>query len=487
MSADLILRTSAGGTNNTVKNSPLTYEELDQNFINLDNEIDVKANASNAILTGVPTALTAPVGTNTTQIATTAFVQTARAEAGSVDLGQNVIAGVLPLSNGGTGLSSPGSVGFLLTSNGANWIASSVYQIAVTAGSVNQSFVGYNGITKTLGQFDGGTTDPTNTTRLNYDGHFYATKFYGDGSALTGIAVGSSGATIVNDTTTNAVRYPLFEDVTSGILTTVGTSNTKLTFNPSTGVLSATGFSGSGASLTQIPTSGISSGTFQVSRGGTGVQDFTGGYRMIFSGTSGTGNFQSIAAGLTTQVLVGGGASTLPVWTTATGSGSPVRGTSPTITSPTITSATLTSCTLTTAVLGTPTSGDLSNCTGDLSNFTVDGTNTVGYRNIPQVSRSTAYALSLADAGKHILHPSADTTARVFTIPSNAGVAFPIGTAVTFVNQNAAGVVTIAITTDVMRLAGAGTTGSRTLAANGVATAIKLTATEWIISGSGLT
>jgi hypothetical protein len=38
-----------------------------------------------------------------------------------------------------------------------------------------------------------------------------------------------------------------------------------------------------------------------------------------------------------------------------------------------------------------------------------------------------------------------------------------------------------------MRLAGAGTTGSRTLAANGIATAIKLTSTEWIISGTGLT
>jgi hypothetical protein len=38
-----------------------------------------------------------------------------------------------------------------------------------------------------------------------------------------------------------------------------------------------------------------------------------------------------------------------------------------------------------------------------------------------------------------------------------------------------------------MRLAGAGTTGSRTLAANGVATAIKITSTEWIISGTGLT
>ena len=73
------------------------------------------------------------------------------------------------------------------------------------------------------------------------------------------------------------------------------------------------------------------------------------------------------------------------------------------------------------------------------------------------------------------------------TIPANSSVAYPIGTALTFVNQNAAGVMTIAITTDTLRLAGAGTTGSRTLAANGIATALKLTSTEWIISGTGLT
>jgi hypothetical protein len=139
-----------------------------------------------------------------------------------------------------------------------------------------------------------------------------------------------------------------------------------------------------------------------------------------------------------------------------------------------------TSPTFVTPVIGTPTSGNLSNCTAD-------GTDSVGFRNIPQNSQSAAYTLVLADAGKHILHPSADTTARTFTIPANGSVAYPIGTAITFVNQNAAGVVTIAITTDTMRLAGAGTTGSRTLAANGVATAIKITTTEWIISGTGLT
>ena len=46
---------------------------------------------------------------------------------------------------------------------------------------------------------------------------------------------------------------------------------------------------------------------------------------------------------------------------------------------------------------------------------------------------------------------------------------------------------TIAITTDTMYLAGTGTTGTRTLAQYGMATAIKMTATTWMISGSGLT
>ncbi len=109
------------------------------------------------------------------------------------------------------------------------------------------------------------------------------------------------------------------------------------------------------------------------------------------------------------------------------------------------------------------------------------------FSNIPQNSQSAAYTLVATDAQKHIFHPSADTTARIWTIPANSSVAYPVGTAITFINQNAGGVITIAITTDTMRLAGAGTTGSRTLAANGVATAIKVTSTEWIISGTGLT
>ena len=106
---------------------------------------------------------------------------------------------------------------------------------------------------------------------------------------------------------------------------------------------------------------------------------------------------------------------------------------------------------------------------------------------IEQNQRFVPYTCVLTDAGKHILHPSVDTAAGTYTIPSNASVPYQIGTTLMFVNQDSAGIITIAIDTDTMRLAGAGTTGNRTLAANGIATALKITATEWIINGTGLT
>lgn len=100
-------------------------------------------------------------------------------------------------------------------------------------------------------------------------------------------------------------------------------------------------------------------------------------------------------------------------------------------------------------------------------------------------SQSVAYTLVITDRGKTIWHPTADNIARTFTIPANASVAYPIGTEINFVNE--INVVSIAITTDVMVLSPAGTTGTRSLAANGMATAKKVSAARWYISGSGLT
>ncbi len=119
-----------------------------------------------------------------------------------------------------------------------------------------------------------------------------------------------------------------------------------------------------------------------------------------------------------------------------------------------------------------------------------DGTNVViaSPTGFPQTSKSAAYTTVLSDAGKMLYHPSADTTARVFTIDSNANVPYPIGSAITVINQ--INTVTIAITSDTMTLfagSGTGTTGSRTLAAGGIATATKVASTAWVISGVGLT
>jgi len=128
--------------------------------------------------------------------------------------------------------------------------------------------------------------------------------------------------------------------------------------------------------------------------------------------------------------------------------------------------------------LGTPSSGTLSSCT-------TDGTNGVGYINVPQNAQTGSYTLVAGDAGKHIYHAAAAAVAT-YTIPANASVAYAIGTAVTFINMST-NAVTIAITTDTLYLGGTGTTGSRTLAQYGVATCVKMTSTTWVITGSGLT
>lgn len=110
----------------------------------------------------------------------------------------------------------------------------------------------------------------------------------------------------------------------------------------------------------------------------------------------------------------------------------------------------------------------------------------VGFRGIPINSQSGNYTTVAADAGKALLHPSGGGSGDTFTIDSNANVAYEVGTAITFINMDSNNLA-IAITSDTMNLAGAGTTGTRTLAQYGVATAIKVTSTGWLISGTNLT
>jgi hypothetical protein len=113
---------------------------------------------------------------------------------------------------------------------------------------------------------------------------------------------------------------------------------------------------------------------------------------------------------------------------------------------------------------------------------TATGTSTassLGYLGMPVNSQSgSTYAVVVGDLGK-VIYFSATCTA---TIPAS----LPVGSSIAFVAGTGA-TITIAQASDSMYLGGTGTTGSRTLAAYGMATAIKMAATVWFINGTGLT
>lgn len=103
----------------------------------------------------------------------------------------------------------------------------------------------------------------------------------------------------------------------------------------------------------------------------------------------------------------------------------------------------------------------------------------VGWRDCPINSQASGYTLVLADRGKLV----SITGAGTLTIPANSGTPFPVGaTIMIFAN----GALTISITTDTLVLAATGTTGSRTLAVNGLASLVKISATVWVITGAGV-
>lgn len=123
---------------------------------------------------------------------------------------------------------------------------------------------------------------------------------------------------------------------------------------------------------------------------------------------------------------------------------------------------------------------------------TLDGGGKISISNLPDfvtysemkttIVQNTNYAVVASDSGNMMVHPSTDAAARTISIPSGLRT----GTCLTFVNENGAGTITITCA-DTMRLAGPGTTGNRTLTANGAATAMKLPSGSWLISGTNLT
>jgi hypothetical protein len=140
-----------------------------------------------------------------------------------------------------------------------------------------------------------------------------------------------------------------------------------------------------------------------------------------------------------------------------TGSGNVVLATSPTLTTP---------------VLGTPSSGNLSNCTAD-------GTNAVGYRLIPSAGaeKTSSYTLATTDRAEFVQVGSGGS----ITVPNST---FSAGDVVVIYNNHTAAI-TITLSTTNAYIAGTDTNkASVSLAPRGVCNILFVSATVAILTGN---
>ena len=121
--------------------------------------------------------------------------------------------------------------------------------------------------------------------------------------------------------------------------------------------------------------------------------------------------------------------------------------------------------------LGTPSSGTLTNCT-------VDGTNPIGYRDLPAVGTKTgSYTLATGDVGKYVQVGSGGS----ITIPD---ATFAEGDVVVIANNHSAAI-TVTCTITTAYIAGTDTDkASVSLATRGLCTIVFLSGTVCIISGN---
>ena len=196
-------------------------------------------------------------------------------------------------------------------------------------------------------------------------------------------------------------------------------------------------------------------GTLNVSRGGTGATTLTG----VVKG-NGTSTFTAGTVALNSEV-----SGTLPVGNGGTGA-----------TILTANNVLLGNGASAVQVVAPGTAGNLLTSNGATWASAAAPSSAVQY---PQNSQSANYTLVLGDAGKQIFHPVSDANTRTFTIPANSSVPFAIGTVVLFTVENGGTFVNVDITSDTLVL-GNGATGSNLVAANQTLMCIKVTSTKWM-------
>jgi hypothetical protein len=214
---------------------------------------------------------------------------------------------------------------------------------------------------------------------------------------------------------------------TTGTGISVAAGKSMFVFNNGTNVVDATTYLSSLTLGSALP---VASGGTGITSLGTGVATFLG-----------TPSSANLAAAVTDE----------------TGSGALVFATSPTLVTP---------------LLGTPTSGTLSNCT-------VDGTNPVGFKNIPNSgAKTTSYTLVAGDVGKFI---ELGTGGSV-VVPASI---FAAGDVISIFNNTSASIsCTCSAVTDFYKGGTDTDINSFSVTTRGVATILFITATRAVVTGN---
>ena len=286
-------------------------------------------------------------------------------------------------------------------------------------------------------------------------------SFAGDGPITLANTTGSASG---NGFTTTTAQYMVIRITGTQTVTKVitGPSYSKLYMVDHAGATSAVTFKAAGQTGVSIAVGEKAfvyyNGTDYVkvsSIGSTGILSPAGGGTGVANNAAmtvtGSGNFAY------TRTLTG-----------ATNVTFPTTGTLATLAG----SETLSNKTLTAPALGTPASGTLSSCT-------VDGTNKVGYLNIPQTgsAKVASYTLVVGDVGKFVVLGTSGTV----VVPASI---FAVGDAISVVNNTTAG---ISCTSSAVTAYLGGTNTivtSFTLASRGVCTILFVTASVVFITGN---
>jgi len=285
----------------------------------------------------------------------------------------------------------------------------------------------------------------------------------GDGGGLSNIAGANVTGTINTAVLAQEVINSAQPNIGSvGTLSELLVSNTivsvGLTANTGDITVTAGVFAGDGGSISNVVGANVS--------GEVGFAAVANS--VAIANVSGAGNIATVNLdGNTANYLDGTGS-----WGPVTATSATTAGTVTTAAQPNITSlGTLVDLTVTGNIAG-------GNINANTNGFAI------GYKEIPPVVLSADDTIALEDSGKHFRSTTAGNI--TLSIPTNSTVAFPVGTAISIVEQAAGNILVNAISGVTLYQAGNSTAGNRVISTYGLATLMKVDTDTWFISGTGV-